>query len=90
MPNVRTFGSTTRQLHELADWLASEGVVSVAMESTHVDWIPLHELLEERGFEVTWLLFAGQGFLQLKLSRSGRACSRCPRAILSYSNTGAP
>ena len=52
VPNVRTFGSTTRQLHELADWLASEGVVSVAMESTHVYWIPLHELLEERGFEV--------------------------------------
>ena len=49
---MRTFGSTTRQLHELADWLASEGVVSVAMESTHVYWIPLHELLEERGFEV--------------------------------------
>ena len=51
-PNVRTFGSTTGQLRELADWLAAEGVESVAMESTHVYWIPLHELLEERGFEV--------------------------------------
>lgn len=51
-PNVRTFGSTTGQLSELADWLASEGVESVAMESTYVYWIPLHELLEERGFEV--------------------------------------
>ena len=51
-PNVRTFGTTTGQLRELADWLAAEGVESVAMESTHVYWIPLHELLEERGFEV--------------------------------------
>ena len=51
-PNVRTFGTTTRQLRELADWLAAEGVESVAMESTYVYWIPLHELLEERGFEV--------------------------------------
>ena len=51
-PNVRTFGTTTGQLRELADWLASQGVESVAMESTYVYWIPLHELLEERGFEV--------------------------------------
>ena len=51
-PNVRTFGTTTGQLRELADWLDAEGVESVAMESTYVYWVPLHELLEERGFEV--------------------------------------
>ena len=51
-PNVRTFGTTTGQLRELADWLDAAGVESVAMESTYVYWIPLHELLEERGFEV--------------------------------------
>lgn len=51
-PNVRRFGTTTEQLRLLADWLQDQGVVSVAMESTHVYWIPLHELLEERGFEV--------------------------------------
>lgn len=51
-PNVRTFGTTTLELGKLADWLEAEGVKSVAMESTHVYWIPLHELLEERGFEV--------------------------------------
>jgi len=51
-PNVQTYGTTTGQLRELADWLASQGVESVAMESTYVYWIPLHELLEERGFEV--------------------------------------
>ncbi len=51
-PNVRCFGTTTDQLQALADWLKEQGVTSVAMESTHVYWIPLFELLESRGFEV--------------------------------------
>ena len=33
---VRSFGSFTRDLHELADWLYECGVRSVAMESTGV------------------------------------------------------
>ena len=51
-PNVRVFGTTTGQLNELADWLAEQGVESVAMESTYVYWIPIYELLESRGIEV--------------------------------------
>ncbi len=51
-PNVRVFRTTTPQLEELADWLVAEGVESVAMESTHVYWIPLHEILEVRGIDV--------------------------------------
>jgi transposase len=51
-PNVRVFGTTTDQLAELADWLAGQGVESVALESTHVYWIPMYELLESRGIEV--------------------------------------
>jgi transposase len=51
-PNVRVFGTTTDQLQELADWLIEQGVESVAMESTHVYWIPVYELLESRGIEV--------------------------------------
>jgi transposase len=51
-PNVRVFGTTTDQLTELADWLAEQGVESVAMESTSVYWIPIYELLESRGIEV--------------------------------------
>ncbi|MFQ5599895.1 MAG: IS110 family transposase [Candidatus Krumholzibacteriia bacterium] len=50
-PNVRVFGTTTLQLHELADWLSEQGVESAAMESTSVYWIPLYELLESRGIE---------------------------------------
>jgi transposase len=51
-PNVRVFGTTTPQLEELAAWMIEQGVVSVAMESTHVYWIPIYELLESKGIEV--------------------------------------
>jgi transposase len=51
-PNVRVFGTTTPQLHELADWLVEQGVKSVAMESTYIYWIPVFELLESRGLKV--------------------------------------
>ena len=40
-PNVRVFGTTTPQLHELADWLVKQDVTSVAMESTYIYWIPV-------------------------------------------------
>lgn len=49
---VRGFGTYTPDLKELADWLEEKGVTHVAMESTGVYWIPVFELLEERGFEV--------------------------------------
>ncbi len=51
-PNVRAFFTTTPALHQLADWLIEQGVESLAMESTHVYWIPVYELLESRGIEV--------------------------------------
>lgn len=49
---VRGFGTYTPDLKELADWLSESQVTHVAMESTGVYWIPIYELLEERGFEV--------------------------------------
>jgi transposase len=51
-PNVRTFRTTTPELERLAAWLKEQGVISVAMESTSVYWIPLYELLESRGIDV--------------------------------------
>ena len=45
---VRTFGTMTGALIELADWLAGPGVVHVAMESTGVYWKPVWHLLEGR------------------------------------------
>lgn len=48
---VRSFKSFTKGLHALADWLGELGVTTVAMESTGVYWVPLYEILEERGIE---------------------------------------
>ncbi|MPZ77002.1 MAG: IS110 family transposase [Deltaproteobacteria bacterium] len=50
--DVRRFGAFTGELCALADWLKQCGIQTVAMESTGVYWIPLYELLVERGFEV--------------------------------------
>ncbi len=49
---VRPFGTFTRDLEAMAEWLSSCGVRHVAMESTGVYWIPLFEVLDRAGFEV--------------------------------------
>jgi transposase len=48
---TRKFGTMTRDLLALSDWLASQGVTHVAMESTGVFWKPVFNILEGR-FEV--------------------------------------
>ena len=49
---VREFAAFTGDLNRLADWLVEMGITTVAMESTGVYWIPVFEVLEERGLEV--------------------------------------
>jgi len=49
---VREFAAYTEDLHRIADWLTECGIKTVAMESTGVYWIPLFQVLDERGFEV--------------------------------------
>ena len=49
---VRSFKTFTSDLRRLADWLEACKIRTVAMESTGVYWIPIFEILEERGFEV--------------------------------------
>jgi transposase len=49
---VRRSECFTADLYRLADWLQSCGVKTVAMQSTGVYWIPLYDILEERGIEV--------------------------------------
>ena len=46
---VQVFATFTEDLERLADWLLQFGVTTVAMESTGVYWIPLYEILEQRG-----------------------------------------
>ena len=43
---IRRFGTMTRDLLELADWLQSQHVTHVAMESTGVYWKPVWNILE--------------------------------------------
>jgi transposase len=44
---TREFGTTTKQLLELLDWLSSYAVTHVAMESTSVYWKPVWHILED-------------------------------------------
>lgn len=48
----RTFGCFTQDLTQIADWLMSCHIETVAMESTGVYWLPLYFVLKERGFDV--------------------------------------
>ena len=45
---TRSFGTMTRDILEMADWLAVAGVTHVTMESTGVYWKPIYNLLEGR------------------------------------------
>ena len=49
---VRTFECFTEDLRKMADWLAQCGIVTVAMQSTGVYWLPVYEILVQRGLEV--------------------------------------
>ena len=57
--NVREFGAMTDDLERMADWLCACGVDVIALESTGVYWIPVFEVLEQRGLDV-WLVDARQ------------------------------
>ena len=51
---VRTFGTATESLLELADWLRERGVTHAVMESTGPYWTPVWHVLDEG--ELTLLL----------------------------------
>jgi len=48
----RLFGTTTRQLEALAEWMQAHQVTHVAMEGTGVYWKPAYNVLEEYPFEL--------------------------------------
>lgn len=48
---VKTTSAFTCDLHEIVDYLKSNGVTTAAMESTGVYWLPLYIMLEEAGIE---------------------------------------
>ena len=49
---IRNFSTFTGDLHAVANWLKECQITTVAMESTGVYWIPVHQILEAHGFVV--------------------------------------
>lgn len=49
---TRTFGTMTRDLLALSEWLHSLDISQVAMESTGVFWQPIYNVLEDTGMNV--------------------------------------
>lgn len=49
---TREFSVFTESLHEMANWLKSQGIETIAMESTGFYWKSLFLLLQDYGFEV--------------------------------------
>ena len=49
---IRTFGTMTASLLEMADWLIANNCQAVAMESTGVYWKPIYNILEATGMKI--------------------------------------
>ena len=77
-PAVRRYGTFTGELYRIANWLKACGVQTVAMESTGVYWIPLFQVLEERGLEV--VLVNARHYKNVP----GRKTDVCDAAWLQY------
>ena len=54
---TREFGTFTRSLTELKDWLLESGITHVAMESTGVYWKPVYHVLEPTPIKI-WIVNA--------------------------------
>jgi transposase len=48
---VQVFSTFTEDLEKMAEWLVNCGITTVAMESTGVYWIPIYDVLEQRGIK---------------------------------------
>lgn len=57
--NVKTFGSFTCDLYDIAKWLKSCGIDTVAMESTGIYWVQPFLVLQSEGLD-PWLVNARQ------------------------------
>jgi len=82
--SVRCFDCFPTNLEQMADWSVERGVRSVAMRS-RVSWIPVLEILQERGLEVTW---STRGTPRTCLG--ARATSRNASALVPGPKTGNP
>lgn len=51
----KRFSTYNSDLHRFADWLLTNNCIDVCMESTGKYWVPVFNILEERGIRVTIL-----------------------------------
>jgi transposase len=51
--DVQVFGTFTEQIEQLIAWLQQHAVKQVALESTGIYWVPVWNMLEESGFQLT-------------------------------------
>lgn len=51
--DIQVFGVFTEQIALLIDWLQQNAVKQVALESTGIYWVPVWNMLEEKGFQLT-------------------------------------
>jgi transposase len=49
--NVQSYGTTTPELHRIAEALKEAGVQTAVMEATGIYWVPLYEILEDKQFK---------------------------------------
>jgi transposase len=52
---VREFGTFTKDIMTMGNWLKKCQIETIALESTGVYWIPVYDILQEMGFDV-WLV----------------------------------
>ena len=80
---IRCFDCFTADLQELADWLIAKGERSVALQSTGVYWIPVFEVLQQRGLEVYLVNARHTKNLPAAraTSRNASGCSSCTPSI---------
>ena len=78
---VREFGTLTRDLLALSDWLSEAGVTHVAMESTGEYWKPIYNLLEG---DVTVFLVNAAHVKNVPGRKTDRADARWLAKLLRY------
>ena len=78
---VRVFSTFTEDLAQMALWLVSCGITTVAMESTGVYWIPLYDVVEKHGVRACLVDARGMKncWVGARTGTNASGCSFCIR-----------
>jgi transposase len=78
---VRPFSTFTPDLNALVDWLVAANVDTVVMESTGVYWVPIYDLLEQRGLKPVLVNSRCSRVHSGPMPRSSRCARSCAIAL---------